>query len=423
MMSRQQTTMTATPAVSADGSGMMVSKRLTILFHRLGPYHAARLQAAAETLALTAVEFSDVDLTYRWDPVTGQKGFERILLFQGEAEESQPARRVAGAVDRALNKLRPGAVAIPGWSDRCALAALDWCVNHDCPAIVMSDSTAADEPRKPWREFVKKRLVTLYSAGFVAGSRHVDYLCQLGLPRERIFTGYDVVDNNYFEHAAADARRSNHSGSGRPRDYFLASARFVEKKNLRLLLRAHALYRQKALARNPARRPWDLVLLGDGPLDAELRQLVSDLKTTAFVHLPGFMQYAELPGWYASAGAFILASVVDQWGLVVNEAMASGLPVLVSDHCGCADDLVRDGVNGHTFNPLDEGRLAELMLGLAGDAARLADMGAASRKIIQSWGLDRFVDGLKRAVTAGLTHRARRPTASDRLLLRALIHR
>ena len=79
------------------------------------------------------------------------------------------------------------------------------------------------------------------------------------------------------------------------------------------------------------------------------------------VILAGFKQYDELPAYYGLASAFVHASTTEQWGLVVNEAMASGLPVLVSDRCGCAPDLVEDGVNGFTFDPYDVEALAGLM--------------------------------------------------------------
>ena len=145
----------------------------------------------------------------------------------------------------------------------------------------------------------------------------------------------------YFAEQAANVRaiwpkRSAHS-LGLPERYFLASARFVPKKNLLRLLEAYAGYRRRAGA-----DAWHLVLLGDGELrgDIERRSALPDL--AGAVILPGFRQYDELPAYYGLARAFVHASTTEQWGLVVNEAMAAGLPVLVSDRCGCAPDLVED---------------------------------------------------------------------------------
>ena len=194
----------------------------------------------------------------------------------------------------------------------------------------------------------------------------------LGMPRERIFLGYDAVDNDYFTKGAATARIAEREARKRgelsevriryalPARYFLASARLIEKKNLPRLIDAYARYR--SLARN---EPWDLVLLGDGPLRPALCSQLHALGLDASVHLPGFIQYEELPVYYGLAETFVHASTTEQWGLVVNEAMASGLPVLVSNRCGCASDLVKEGENGIIFDPYKTDVIAWVMLGVA----------------------------------------------------------
>lgn len=120
---------------------------------------------------------------------------------------------------------------------------------------------------------------------------------------------------------------------------------------------------------------------------------------------------------------FVHASTSEQWGLVVNEAMAAGLPVLVSNRCGCAADLVREGVNGFTFDPYDVEEMTRLMFRVAhGDVDRAA-LGQASREIIAEWGPERFAVGLEQAVEAALSAPAPKPSLLDRALLWALIHR
>jgi len=114
--------------------------------------------------------------------------------------------------------------------------------------------------------------------------------------------------------------------------------------------------------------------------------------------MPGFRQYDELPIYYAHATAFIHASSVEQWGLVVNEAMACGLPVLVSQACGCVPELVHEGVNGFTFLPGDVDGLAELLGKLACDRLACQEMGKQSKRIVSDWGLQRFAKGFWDAV-------------------------
>src|ERR1035441_8598070 len=144
--------------------------------------------------------------------------------------------------------------------------------------------------------------------------------------------------------------------------------------------------------------PWSLVLLGDGPLRSALNSQLSTLNLHSHVLLPGFKQYPDLPVYYGLASAFIHASTTEQWGLVVNEAMASGLPVLVSNRCGCATDLVQEGKNGFTFDPCNVEQLAQLMAKISAfQLSSLLAFGDASRQIISNWGPERFAHGLKEA--------------------------
>jgi 1,2-diacylglycerol 3-alpha-glucosyltransferase len=118
------------------------------------------------------------------------------------------------------------------------------------------------------------------------------------------------------------------------------------------------------------------------------------------------------------------ASAAEQWNLVVNEAMAAGLPVTVSDRCGWAQDLVRIGVNGFIFDPCDVEELAGLMLRVAAMPDGQRDvMGEAGRRIIAAWGLERFADGLMRAAAVALRRLPSQASWLDQALLRALAHR
>jgi len=136
------------------------------------------------------------------------------------------------------------------------------------------------------------------------------------------------------------------------------------------------------------------VVCGAGPLGEELKSLATRLALQG-VHWPGFASYEDLPACYGLASAFILPSLKDTWGLVVNEAMAAGLPVLVSDRVGCRHDLVEDGGNGFPFDPGDVDDMASKMLHMAAlsDEER-ARMGRRSAEIIAAWGPGRFAAGL-----------------------------
>ena len=379
--------------------------RLAILCHRIGPYHFARVRAAAKKFPTTVIEAFQSDDTYAWDLVDGAEGFTRVTLFK--KSPATPSALLQG-LQKGLDDCRPAAVAIPGWADMVAFGALQWCGARAVPAIMMSETTQWDESRRVWKEWVKRRLVRMCAAGLVGGRPHAEYLEHLGVPRRNIFQGYDAVDNDYFVRESAAARKQAQAIRSRlelPENFFLASARFVEKKNLLGLLEAYACYRRQARQSAIGNRQspiFDLVLLGDGPLRSSVLDFRSSLGLDAWVHLPGFQQYGELPAYYALAKAFIHASTTEQWGLVVNEAMACGLPVLVSNRCGCFQDLVQDGINGFAFNPKDIGQLAGLMHKVSAPEFPLAQCGAESQRIISNWGPERFGCGLEEAVKVAL---------------------
>src|SRR5438046_1976475 len=274
---------------------------VAVVFHHIGPYHHARLNAAADRVSVTGIEWSAKGYD-RWGAPDSPPRYQKVSLFS-EATDYYPRKaELRRAFWSALEQANPEVVAVNGWNNFGSLAAAKCCVERGVPMVVMSESARDDEPRTWWKETIKRQIVGLYSAALIGGQRHVEYLVELGMPRERIFTGYDVVDNAYFRRRAEEVRSQKsevRQKYGLPENYFLASARFIEKKNLPRLIKAYAAYKQKSEASgNP---PWDVVLLGDGPLREALNSQLSTLNLHAHVHLPGVKQYQELPVYYALA--------------------------------------------------------------------------------------------------------------------------
>lgn len=389
---------------------------VAVVFHHIGPYHHARLNAAADKLSVTGIEWSAKGYD-AWGLAITPSRYRKISLFSETTDRYPGIAELRRAFSWALEQANPDVVAVNGWNNFGSLIAADCCVRRGIPLVVMSESARQDEPRAWWKEAVKRRIVGLYSTALVGGQRHIDYLVELGMPAERIFTGYDVVDNNYFCQRAEEIR-SQRSEVRRmyqlPENYFLASARFIEKKNLPTLIKAYAEYRQHSeIAGNT---PWDLVLLGDGPLLQTLNFQLSTLNLQPYVHLPGFRPYDELPVYYALANAFVHASKTEQWGLVVNEAIASGLPVIVSQRCGCVPELVQG--NGFTFDPANERDLAARLL----DMARLSDndrkhLGDNSYTVAANVAPERFGEGLEEATRAAMNFAPKKFGRLDRALI------
>jgi glycosyltransferase involved in cell wall biosynthesis len=391
---------------------------VAIIFDNFGPYHLARLRAAAATCDLLAIEVAGRSATYAWDsPRTAP--FRRETLIESGTSADVPRGEIGRRLAAALERFRPAVVVVPGWASPAAWTAIRWCAQHRVAMVCLSESTAWDEPSAAWKLMLKRRLIRLFSAALVGGKHHVDNLVQLGLAPVCIFFGYDAVDNAHFTTSTdalrACAEETRHKFA-LPENFFLASARFVEKKNLARLLEAFAQYRKQG-------GEWSLVLLGDGPLRPALEQQRDAPGLRDHVLMPGFRQYDELPAYYALAGAFIHASTVEPWGLVVNEAAASGLLLLVSNQCGCAPELVRDGTNGFTFDPTDVRALAQLMEKVAAPNFPRAAFAASSREIVAPWGPERFAGGLAQAVETALAQPPPRAGAIDQALLSFLARR
>jgi len=399
---------------------------VAVIFHHIGPYHHARLNAAADRLTVTGVEWS-AKASDAWGSPYSPAQYHKVSLFSEATDRYPGSAQLRQAFCWALEQAKPDVVAVNGWNNFGSLAAANCCARRGIPMVVMSESARGDEPRIWWKETIKRQIVDFYSAALVGGQRHAEYLVELGMPRDRVFTGYDVVDNAYFERRAFEIRNSKFETRKKyalPENYFLASARFIEKKNLPSLIRAYGEYRDRLKGTgvtDPGYNggtPWDLVLLGDGPLRETLNAQLSTLDLHRHVHLPGFKQYDELPVYYALAKAFVHASTTEQWGLTVNEAVASGLPVIVSDRCGCVPELVQD--NGFTFDPANEGELTERLLQMASlsvdERRRLGD---ASYRIAANFVPDRFGEGLEQAATVAMKLTQKRVGVIDRALLLA----
>lgn len=393
---------------------------IAVLCDRLGPYHLARLQAANRLANITAIEFSARDETYSWN-ILENVGINRVTLFKDRPISMQQSRVVARRMEETLNTIAPQTVVIAGWDAPASFAALRWSLATKTPTVLMSESQECDQRRRWWKEVVKRSVVKLHAAGFAGGKPQEEYLCSLGMARERIRVGCDVVDNKAFfvgSEMAKDKAVALRSRHALPEFYFLASSRFVEKKNLFALIHAYAYY-----VRGAGDNPWNLVLLGDGPLRSEIEVLRQRLGLSSLMLLPGFKQYEELPMYYGLASAFVLPSISEPWGLVVNEAMASGLPVIVSSRCGCVADLVHSGENGLVFDPEDTQALAGCLARMAADDCPRARMGQASRMAVSAFSPELFANNLLEC--ARLAVRLPRPVAGflDQFLLLCLLHR
>jgi len=202
--------------------------------------------------------------------------------------------------------------------------------------------------------FLKRFIVRRADAYIAFGKKSREYLEAFGAKKEKIFTGIDTVDMEFFRHQMREFRRMSTFNSERehfPKLLLLYVGQLIERKGIDQLLRALGRLGDPDVG---------LLVVGSGPQEKELREFCQShaLKN---VYFEGFHQPNDLPRYYALADVFVLPSFKEVWGLVVNEALASGLYVLCSNRAGAAYDLIKEGWNGALFDPCNVEELAMLI--------------------------------------------------------------
>jgi glycosyltransferase involved in cell wall biosynthesis len=207
---------------------------------------------------------------------------------------------------------------------------------------------------------------------------------------ETIFTAPNAVDTDFFAHTAEAVRRdavSHRQKLSLPPHFFLFAGRLIPGKGVFDLLEAYMLQTPEL------RSQWGLVFVGNGAALAELQTRAAGI-TVGSVQFAGFAHREQLAVYYGLADVFLFPTHTDPWGLVVNEAMACKLPVIISYAAGCAEDLVQHGWNGYRFTSGDIRQLAAFMKSIAGDQQSRHEMGEHSYERIQQYSPEICANGI-----------------------------
>jgi len=336
---------------------------------------------------------------------------------------------VSGQSSRGLSSAPFDAFIISGWQLKCYWQAVRACRRARVPVLVRGDSQLGT-PRSPLKRIAKEilyRLLLRQFDGFlVVGQRNREYLKHYAVKDQRMFFAPHFVDNEWFVRRAEEVRcqRSEvRKGWGIPEDAFcvLFCGKFIPKKRpLDLvaavrLLSASISHLPSPISAYPAIH---LLFVGSGELGDQLRKschvvfdaekpvVSSPLPPSPISHLPsatfaGFKNQSELPACYVAADCLVLPSDGGEtWGLVVNEAMACGLPAIVSDAAGCAPDLIDEGETGFTFPVGDTTQLAGRLAVLLEMKQRGHDFGPTLAEKTQIYSVESAVNGTLKAVDA-----------------------
>ena len=276
---------------------------------------------------------------------------------------------------------------VNGWVAKSCIQLLRACNRYRVPCIVRGESNSL-RPRAWWKRLMHRVLLRRYAAFLYIGAANRRFYRDNGVPERKLFFAPYCVENDRFASAAASFRKQRDDlrrEMGIPADavVFLFSGKFVAKKRPEDCIEAI----RKAVAMRVSRkqsRPMHLLMTGSGDLLTDCRRLAE--QDNLPVSFTGFLNQAEMPRAYAASDCLILPSDDGEtWGLVVNEAMASGLPAIVSDRVGCHPDLVTPGETGHIVALRDTAAIADLMVRLADSPETLDHLSASARERVSHY--------------------------------------
>ena len=347
-----------------------MKRRLTLITEIIAPYRIPVFNALAarDDVDLSVIFLAETDSSLRqW------RVYKEDICFAYQVLPSW-RWRIAGynillnrEMCARLDRLRPEVVVCGGYNYLASWQALWWANSRRIPFMLWSESNVRDmRSRYAIVEALKKHFLNACNGFVVPGRASLEYLRELGVGHRPIFTAPNAVDVDFFSRTsrwarenAADVRRRK----GLLDRYFLYVGRLVAEKGVFELLEAYV-----KLGADAHGAP-GLVFVGDGVERRRLEAKAQE-KARGKVQFFGFAQREDLAEFYGLAEALVLPTYSDPWGLVVNEAMACALPVIVSKAAGCVEDLVAEGLNGFVVPPRDIAALRIAMRTLV-DSAEL----------------------------------------------------
>jgi 1,2-diacylglycerol 3-alpha-glucosyltransferase len=374
--------------------------RLVIITEIIAPYRVPVFNslAARGDVDLHAVFLAETDPKLRqWTVPKDEIRFSYQVLPSFRLRLGNSNLLLNRGLDRALRQVRPDVIVCGGYNYPSAWRAAFWARERNIPFLLWTESNAADHRgRSTFVEYLKRKYLGMCRGFVVPGEASKSYLQQLGLPAELVFKAPDAVDNELFTQGARMARTNLATVRKRidvPERYFLNVGRFIRAKGVFDLLEAYAKLDEEI------RASVGLVFVGEGDAKSELIRRASLIRPGT-VKVSLFVQKEQLAEFYALADAFVFPTHSDPWGLVVNEAMASGLPVIASNVAGCVRDLVEDGWNGFIVPVSDVRRICSSMELLAKGNDLRGQMGERSLQRIQEYSPEACAAGIAKAAFA-----------------------
>ena len=372
-----------------------MKKKLAIVTEIIAPYRIPVFNALARRndIDLHVVFLAETDKTQRqWQVYKDEIQFSYQVLRSWRRRFGKYHCLLNWGMRKALKQFCPDVIVCGGYNYVASWITLLWARTHTVSVLLWVESTAKDyRSGHPLVESLKTWFMRKCQGFVVPGKSSLRYLQNYGVDAKTIFVAPNAVDTDFFAHNARTVRREAASFRKQlnvPPNFFLFAGRLVRSKGVFDLLHAY-------MSQAPElRSQWGLVFVGNGPMLSELQAEAAGVENVQFA---GFAQREQLAVYYGLADVFVFPTHTDPWGLVVNEAMACKLPIIISDAAGCAEDLIQDGENGLKFSSGDTNQLATLMKNIAGDEQRRHEMGERSYQWIQHYSPEICAKGIAAA--------------------------
>jgi glycosyltransferase involved in cell wall biosynthesis len=373
--------------------------RVLIVHNQLWAHYKSKLFSELHRLAsqydaeihVVQIALSEKSRANMGDAEAFRYEYDYEVLFNTSLDQVKLWPRTKALLKK-VHSYRPDVLNLTGWYDPAQWVLLFYAKLIGIKIIISNESNVRDHVRMGVKERFKQFLLGRANGFFCFGKSSAAYLEKLGIKPSQILTQKAaVVDNEvilaHYRKAIVE-RDSRKKAKNWALYNFIFVGRLIPPKNLPLLLDAFT----EISAEAPE---WRLVLLGEGEQKDELQRLAQNNKNIRF---EAGVPWYEVAEYLALADVLVLPSESEPWGLVVNEAMICGLPVLVSETSGCVDDLVRVGQNGFTFNPHQKTDLVAKMRYFIQNATTLSRMGETSKAIVTPFAPEKVAHEMLRGI-------------------------
>ena len=317
------------------------------------------------------------------------------VLFDNELEKILIRHKITSLLKRVIFH-NPKLIYLNGYYDSAYWAVIAYAKLKNIKIIIDSESTETSRERVWWKEKIKKIIIPRMDGYLCLGTKATEYIIKLGVKQEKILSTRNIGIANdkvsiLYQNASFIKDSAKKQLNLLPYN-FIYAGRFSPIKNLLMLIEAFA----QAIKKFDNQHNWGLILSGDGSEKEALKSLVSSKNMEGITFLPS-CEWHEVPARYALADVAILPSLSEPFGFLVNEALVYGMPIIVSNRCGSAFDLVQEGENGYTFDPTKKEDLVEKMGMMINNISEHRTMGEKGKKLVAHFHPDLICDDIIKA--------------------------